>query len=295
MDNGNNLKHIAQNILDTSYKIYSDVSLINSSLFRAASSLGVELPEIPQISLAAGREPNTETALRQASSAMEKLSTGRKTPLFGISRKTVKEREKEEEEPTGMTAVKLSYKSGKMVAEQHEQKVNKMVSEVPAGQAPIQANLEEESRSMVASTSKPQETKVTLEEKEAKLNKLQTAMPSKVNVSNKEETQQISPLESISPKDGLTPQSELQKKIFETTNFGKIAGVPKKEEPSEITNNPLNGLLILIKNKHSLTVTQAAQALNVNRELIEKWAKILSQNSLIRIRYQLMGDTILEA
>lgn len=61
-----------------------------------------------------------------------------------------------------------------------------------------------------------------------------------------------------------------------------------------MTNNPINQLLQLIKEKHSVTTSQAAQALNVSKELIDTWAKILSQSSLIRIKYQLMGDTILE-
>ena len=50
MTSANNLKQITQNILDTSYKLYSDTSLISSSLFKAATALGAELPEVPQIS-----------------------------------------------------------------------------------------------------------------------------------------------------------------------------------------------------------------------------------------------------
>ena len=110
MDNGT-IKQVAQNILDTSYKLYSDVSLMNSSLFRAASALGIELPEIPQISLAATNEKMAATALKQASSAMEKLSEGKKVPLFGISKKSRTQESEEEKQAIPQPVIDIKEKN----------------------------------------------------------------------------------------------------------------------------------------------------------------------------------------
>ena len=87
--------------------------------------------------------------------------------------------------------------------------------------------------------------------------------------------------------------SSQSKPGLNTTNLGTTNG--SNEEINEIVNNPLNRLLSIVKERHSITSTQAAQSLNVSKELIEKWARILNQSSLVRIRYQLMGDMILEA
>ena len=59
--------------------------------------------------------------------------------------------------------------------------------------------------------------------------------------------------------------------------------------------NPVSALLSLVKTKGSITISDAAAQLNVNRTLVEKWAKILNQSSLLRIKYQMVGDTIMEA
>ncbi len=59
--------------------------------------------------------------------------------------------------------------------------------------------------------------------------------------------------------------------------------------------NPVSALLSLVKIKGSITISDAAAQLNVNRTLVEKWAKILNQSSLLRIKYQMVGDIIMEA
>ena len=291
MDNST-IKQVAQNILDTSYKLYSDVSLINSSLFRAASTLGVELPEIPQISLAATKEKITSETLKQASSAMEKLSEGKKVPLFGVSKKRGTQESEEEKQAILQPVIDIKEKDKNKV--ENEQKINKMANELVKGPNYKPGNIEVEEKPMVAQPAKKQETKISLQERETELNKLQVGKPTNIKVEEKTETENISPFEAVSLEKQANPQSELQKKIFETTNFGKLNG-GKTEEVDEILNNPLSRLLTLVKEKHSVTSSQAAQALNVSKELVDKWAKILSQNSLIRIRYQLMGDTIFEA
>ncbi|MCL4397096.1 hypothetical protein M1494_02000 [Candidatus Parvarchaeota archaeon] len=289
MDNSNSLKQVAQNILDTSYKVYSDVSLINSSLFRAASSLGVELPEIPQISLAETREKANARPIIQKVNQEEKLSPGKRIPLFGVDKKLQQQQESTEKQRITHPILKESSK----VENAQEDKVNKIAHELTS-KPNYKPGEMEESKVMVAQSEKQSENKVSIEEKEAKLNRIQSAMPTKVNVSNKEEEKKISPMEAISHTSEMSPQSEMQKKIFETTNFGKSPEKVIEEESNEISNNPLNKLLSLVKEKHSITTSQAAQSLNVSKDLIEKWAKILSQNSLIRVKYQLMGDMILE-
>jgi len=288
MENSNSLKQVAQNILDSSYKIYSDVSLINSSLFRAASSLGVELPEIPQISLAETKENATKSPAIQKENQMEKLSPGKKISLFGVDKKLQQKQEDAEKQVVTHSILRETSKaeSGK------EEKINKIAHELTSKPNYKMGELEE-SKIMVAQPEKKAENKISIEEKEAKLDKMSSGMPTKVNIANKEE-EKISPLEAVSPASEINPQSEMQKKIFETTNFGKMHGKVVEEEANEILNNPINKLLLLIKEKHSITTSQAAQSLNVRKDLIEQWAKILSQNSLIRVKYQLMGDIILE-
>ncbi len=60
-------------------------------------------------------------------------------------------------------------------------------------------------------------------------------------------------------------------------------------------SNPLSDLLNLTKSRGSLTVSEAADTLHFDRSLIERWARILSDNSLLKLKYQLIGDMILEA
>ncbi len=294
MESNNSMRQITQDVLDSSYKIYSDVSLINSSLFRAAYALGVELPEIPQISLAATKESSAATTLNKASSAMEKLSTGKKIPLFGISKTKIPE-----EGDNEINAHKPNVSENKELKTtgSSEEKIQKMEREMPSAIKYKPQEIEGEVRESVAAVSHQNETKISLDEKESKLNKIQNSMPTKISITGNLEggDSQISPLEATSPVAEKSPQSELQKSIFETTNFGKLNTAQKGEEVNEIINNPINKLLALVKEKHNLTISEAAQALNVDKELINKWARILSQSSLIRIKYQFVGDSILEA
>ena len=59
--------------------------------------------------------------------------------------------------------------------------------------------------------------------------------------------------------------------------------------------NPISKLLDIVKTRHTLTVSEAANELHVDKALIETWAKILNRNSLLKLKYQLIGDMILEA
>ena len=295
MDNESSLRQVAQNILDTSYKVYSDVSLINSSLFRAASSLGVELPEVPQISLAETREKANTGLVTNKVNQADKLSSGKRLSLFGIDKRVKQSKERTEKEAISQPVLKETQKletlhEGK--TNPHEGKTNKIAHELPSGPNYKPGNLTEE-KILVAQPVSKTETKVSMEEKETKLNQIQLAMPSKVNTVNNDNNL-IRPTEAISTASEMSSQSEMQRKIFETTNFGRIPGKGIEGQVDEILNNPLNKLLLLVKEKHSVTTSQAAQSLNVTKDLIERWARILSQNSLIRVKYQLMGDMILE-
>lgn len=288
MDNESSLRQVAQNILDTSYKVYSDVSLINSSLFRAASSLGVELPEVPQISLAETREKANAGLVTNKVNQADKLSPGKRLSLFGIDKRVKQSKERTEKEAISQPVLKETQKLETL----HEGKTNKIAHELPSGPNYKPGNLTEE-KILVAQPVSKTETKVSMEEKETKLNQIQLAMPSKVNTVNNDNNL-IRPTEAISTASEMSSQSEMQRKIFETTNFGRIPGKGIEGQVDEILNNPLNKLLLLVKEKHSVTTSQAAQSLNVTKDLIERWARILSQNSLIRVKYQLMGDMILE-
>ena len=288
MDNESSLRQVAQNILDTSYKVYSDVSLINSSLFRAASSLGVELPEVPQISLAETREKANTGLVTNKVNQADKLSPGKRLSLFGIDKRVKQSKERTEKEAISQPVLKETQKLETL----HEGKTNKIAHELPSGPNYKPGNLTEE-KILVAQPVSKTETKVSMEEKETKLNQIQLAMPSKVNTVNNDNNL-IRPTEAISTASEMSSQSEMQRKIFETTNFGRIPGKGIEGQVDEILNNPLNKLLLLVKEKHSVTTSQAAQSLNVTKDLIERWARILSQNSLIRVKYQLMGDMILE-
>ncbi len=59
--------------------------------------------------------------------------------------------------------------------------------------------------------------------------------------------------------------------------------------------NLVSSLLNLVKSKGSITISDAASQLHASRALVERWAKILSQSSLLRIKYQMIGDTVMEA
>ena len=305
-----NLKQIAQNVLDTSYKLYSDISLINSSLFKAAYSLGVQLPEVPQISLSMTNEKtaqpvkqsgsilgrmhlgvtNEKTAqpLKSFDSTREKSSKTRSMPLAGVS--TDVNIDELGTPSIHHPAMNLRKEEKAENLNDREQKINKVTSQLARAPASNTADSDTDNTNIGANKFRNEEKKVSLEEKENKLNALQGGRI-KVDIKQNGEVIEESPFEEVSFEKQLSPQSNLQKKIFETTNFGRKNAT---EETSSISDNPLNRLLRLIKEKHSVTTTQAAQALNVSKDLIERWAKILNQSSLIRIKYQLVGDTILE-
>ena len=120
MDNESSLRQVAQNILDTSYKVYSDVSLINSSLFRAASSLGVELPEVPQISLAETREKANAGLVTNKVNQADKLSPGKRLSLFGIDKRVKQSKERTEKEAISQPVLKETQKLETL----HEEKTN---------------------------------------------------------------------------------------------------------------------------------------------------------------------------
>lgn len=60
-------------------------------------------------------------------------------------------------------------------------------------------------------------------------------------------------------------------------------------------SNPVSDLLNLVRTRGQLTVSDAADSLHVDKDLIEKWARILNQSSLLKLKYQLVGDIVLEA
>ena len=286
----NDLKRATQSILDTSYKLYSDVSLINSSLFRAASALGVELKEIPKISLAMTKEKVSSNPIK-TTNPQEKISEGKKIALFGFPKPKVNKEEVDNKDT-------FAYKSTQTATEEHikdienkGQKVNKIANELPSKVAFKPENISQSNSTIVATSQKKEETKESLEEKENKLNSLQ-GKATKLEVKETIEKPEVSPFEAVSLEKQFNPNSNSQKKVFEVQN---AANKEENEEEALTESNPLNNLLKLVKEKHSITITQAAQTLNVNRDLIERWAKILTQSSLIRIKYQLMGDAILEA
>jgi hypothetical protein len=285
MTSANNLKQITQNILDTSYKLYSDTSLISSSLFKAATALGAELPEVPQISFIVTQKEVQKNAPKETGNAIETIPEVKKAPFFRLPKKD-HEKAPEKHLVGSQNTVNLEQESKLRLAEQHEQKINKIAKELPKELSYKPVNLQSEERGLVAPTSKQSETKISLEEKEAKLNSLQRQGPVKVENKEKIETK----FEGTSLERQYSSQS---KPGLNTTNLGTTNG--SNEEINEIVNNPLNRLLSIVKERHSITSTQAAQSLNVSKELIEKWARILNQSSLVRIRYQLMGDMILEA
>ncbi len=291
MDNKGNLKQIAQNILDTSYKVYSDVSLINSSLFRAASALGVNLQEVPQIDLAKTQGKASEISANTLVKNNETSQPEKKVSFFHLERKNKKE-DKTPENVSFQPKINMVEEKLKL-AQVKEDKINKVASELPSRPNYKPGEIKED-KVMVAAAEKPKETKVSMQEKESKLDKIQASMPTKVNIVNEKKEPELSPMKEMKPAEDLSSQSELQKSVFETINFKNPSAVAQKEDSNEIVNNPLNKLLLLVKEKHSVTASQAAQSLNVSKDLISKWANILSQNSLIRIKYQLMGDIILE-
>ena len=62
-----------------------------------------------------------------------------------------------------------------------------------------------------------------------------------------------------------------------------------------LSSNPVSTLLNLVKSRKDITISEAASEMKVPREYVEKWAKILQQNMLMKIKYEIVGDAKLEA
>ncbi|EFD93228.1 MAG: hypothetical protein BJBARM5_0022 [Candidatus Parvarchaeum acidophilus ARMAN-5] len=269
------------------------VSLISSSLFRAASTMGKELPEIPQISLAMANEErkkveNKPKGLFQGIKTPEKTASA--TNFDNMASKTQKvikmfsdttpsnlsNNSDIFDEESKNNSKKIDSQSNKKKdmlktsLSEREEALDKIAKGFVKGPTTTENNDVFGEKQLTASTLNQKNTKVSLDEKEAKL-------------------------DSLHPNFSLKGQTSTENKIsLENLKQQKADKSAEDEDQEIMTNNPINQLLQLIKEKHSVTTSQAAQALNVSKELIDTWAKILSQSSLIRIKYQLMGDTILE-
>ncbi|MGC8698773.1 MAG: hypothetical protein ACP5RE_01135 [Candidatus Acidifodinimicrobium sp.] len=89
------------------------------------------------------------------------------------------------------------------------------------------------------------------------------------------------------------------------SKFSRKIKNPKEAQPTEEkeveiepqstgTINPMEALVELINEKKSISVSDAAKALNFDTSLVETWAKLLNDNNKIKIEYRLVGNPILK-
>jgi Mn-dependent DtxR family transcriptional regulator len=75
---------------------------------------------------------------------------------------------------------------------------------------------------------------------------------------------------------------------------GMSAEEEKAGEKGKYLETGPDRLLELVQKKKKITTGEAAAVLRINRNLIEEWAKILSEHGLIEIDYGIMKTTLRE-
>ncbi len=154
----------------------------------------------------------------------------------------------------------------------------------------------------------PQETPglSAMEQKQAEMEK-KSMQPAKTEAAQSQEPQKPyavverkNPAEGVREKLTAVEATATAPSAPKNAEFVKIPEKPEvqglqSEAAQVLSNNPVSKLLGVVKTKRSVTISEAAKELGVNKDLIETWAKILNQNNLLKIRYQLVGDMILES
>lgn len=70
---------------------------------------------------------------------------------------------------------------------------------------------------------------------------------------------------------------------------------PMMETQASPSANPIEALMALVKERQSISISEAAKTLNFDASLIETWAKLLNDNNKIKLEYKIIGNPILKA
>ncbi len=78
----------------------------------------------------------------------------------------------------------------------------------------------------------------------------------------------------------------------------KIPEIKKKKIPTIVKEalykTDIDLLLDLVEKNEQISISEASKKLQVNKKVIEKWARILEENNLLKITYPAIGEPILE-
>ncbi len=295
-------------ILENSYDIYNELNKINSAMMRASGVLGAQMEEAPKIAdIGPMLKPARVEEAAQAPKSVEKPISERHSRAaaiaraFGFSSKVLSAQRVEEKRVTAtkkeaVRAPPIGLKSTAMptpIATPQPLVITKLPSTSP-GKIPNLKPLEQPVSTVTAVARKEElkkpemkiaPTPITTKPIQPVLDQATVVTTPTTTVKSRVAETHIQVAKTVSDM-GAYPVTKPE--IFEE----------KGEAEKELvmaSNNPVSNLLNMVKTKHSITIEEAAEALHVDRSLVETWAKLLNSNALLKIKYQLMGDTILEA
>ncbi len=323
------IKSIAQQIMQASYNVYSDVSSINKAMQRAGSLYGLEFESGPEIDLGAAQEvPAQEAVLPETSKAKE-----HHRGFFSKRTKNQATAIHAERKETPIPPLRFGARQGQPAPHfEHEEPSLTQTLHLPvmpaqkapsitiaAGKVPQAPQAQTPLRGIGPAATPKTEIATPLPTTPPMTQNLQNIAP-KPQIEPQVQKPVQAPSLSSAPKVGafvlkgenlnkyeqaaIPSEKEIKlrnlNEIRPPLNITKLT--PEKEAepqaeaaPINVSTNPVSSLLSLVKSRKSITISEAASELKVPREYIEKWAKILQQNMLIRMKYELVGDAKLEA
>ena len=268
------IKDAVQSVLNVSYNLYNDNSEIYSAISRLSSLImstvepGEQIKEKVIGKTAAG--PLT-SILGGTPHPASKNPEAEEKQLRALEMSPTAQKKKTEEEPTKVMTSVLNEPVNKG-GDLSEKELQKLASLPMLGKLKEEEKEESEAMSMVAQPAIAQEEKKNVEEElnkeEEKLKKVEQT--------------------AISPPKPLTPA----KTAAAQENPTLLTNINLEEAESK---NPLVSMLKIIKARNSISLSDLSHELGYDKSLVERWAKVLSVSDLIRIKYPLVGEMILEA
>ncbi len=254
----------AKKILAVSYNIYDDLNSINTAFIRSGSIIGLQFQKAQLTNIDVSSSKKTGESLPVTSAVV----TSAGEPVLKVKSSMQQEAANGELAPLqNATTPVVTMQDVKM------REKPKGIKEEKVLPAPLQTPKTQETKPVaqpMAAATIISEKKQTLALKEERMTNLEKSA--------------ISAPKSMRPKK-LAPIST---EIFQEN---PLTGT----DVTVSMENPISKLLNIVKTRHTLTVSEAANELHVDKALIETWAKILNRNSLLKLKYQLIGDMILEA
>ncbi|MCL5009402.1 MAG: hypothetical protein M1433_00230 [Candidatus Parvarchaeota archaeon] len=307
---------VPRRVLEDAYDLYNDLNGINSSLSKIGSILGAKNIEMPSILERNAREktvtisaPNAPSEKAKTDGAVRQDTHIRAASLkraFGFTSRVLESSAKQEpykpqdykkkSSPaavgTILTAPTVTHATAAptMVAKPRTEiiplrstdtvKIDNSTQFSPSIMKRPEFTKEEKrpvTSAPLQSVPAPPQIQV-----DKTINKTEPVLKAKAQPSSQEDTDKI-----VRRMEGYS--------FTQPENLENKESANSEKETVMASNNPVSNLLNLVKTKHSITIGEAAATMNVNRTLVETWAKLLNSNALLKIKYQLVGDTILEA